>query len=227
MPRSGTTLVEQMLASHPLVHGAGELMEFEAAVAALDGLGGVPADIDGAALRRIGAGYVARVRALAPQALRITDKMPGNFRFAGLIHLALPNARIIHLRRDPIDTCLSCFSILFGGDQPFTYHLGELGRYYRAYAALMDHWRSVLPPEVMLDVHYEELVGDFEPQARRILTHCRLDWDQACAEFYNTERPVHTASAAQVRQPVYQTSVGRWRPADETLRPLLAALGRG
>jgi tetratricopeptide (TPR) repeat protein len=226
MPRSGTTLVEQMLASHPQVHGAGELSDFTAAVAGLDGPDGVPADIGGAELRRIGARYVARVRPLAPGALRITDKMPANFRFAGLIHLALPNARIIHLRRDPVDTCLSCFSILFGGDQPHTYDLGELGRYYRAYQRLMEHWRAVLPLGVMLEVQYEALVGDFEPQARRIVAHCGLEWDDACLDFYKTQRPVHTASAVQVRRPVYQTSVGRWRPPEDLLRPLLDALDR-
>ncbi len=226
MPRSGTTLVEQMLASHPQVHGAGELSDFAAAVAALDGPDGVPPDIGGEELRRIGADYLARVTPAAPMARHITDKMPANFRFAGLIHLALPNARIIHISRDPVDTCLSCFSILFGGDQPFTYELGELGRYYRGYAALMAHWRRVLPPGVMLEVRYEALVGDFEPQARRILAHCGLAWDDACLDFHNTERPVHTASAAQVRRPVYQTSVGRWRPPGDVLRPLLDALDR-
>lgn len=224
MPRSGTTLVEQMLASHPQVHGAGELGDFAAVVAALDGPAGVPADIGGAELRRIGAEYLARIAALAPTARRITDKMPANFRFAGLIHLALPNARIVHLRRDPVDTCLSCFSILFGGDQPFTYDLAELGRYYRAYAALMAHWRRVLPPGIMLEVRYEELVADFEPQARRILAHCGLAWDDSCRDFYKTERPVYTASAIQVRQPLYQTSVGRRRPPADQLRPLLDAL---
>jgi tetratricopeptide (TPR) repeat protein len=226
MPRSGTTLVEQMLASHPQVHGAGELSDFEAAVAALDGPDGVPPDIGGAELRRIGADYLARVTSAAPAAERITDKMPGNFRFAGLIHLALPNARIIHLCRNPVDTCLSCFSILFGGDQPYTYDLGELGRYHRAYAALMEHWRRLLPPGVMLEVRYEALVADFEPQARRIVAHCGLDWNDACRDFHKTERPVHTASAVQVRQPVYQTSVGRWRPPAAQLRPLLDALNR-
>ncbi len=227
MPRSGTTLVEQMLASHPEVHGAGELGDFERAVAGLGGPNGVPPDIGGDELRRIGAAYVARVRALAPWARRITDKMPANFRYAGLIHSALPNARIIHMSRDPVDTCLSCFSILFGGDQPFTYDLGELGRYYHAYQRLMAHWRSVLPPGVMLEVEYETLVADFESQARRILAYCGLEWNDACLDFQHTERPVHTASSVQVRQPVYQSSVGRRRPAEEVLRPLLQALAAG
>ncbi len=164
---------------------------------------------------------------------RITDKLPANFRYAELIHLALPNARIIHTCRDPIDTCLSCFSILFV-TQPFTYDLGELGRYYRTYARLMDHWRELLPSFVLLDVKYEELVADFEAQARRIVTHCGLEWDDRCLAFYDTRRPVRTASLVQVRQPVYQTSIRRWRPSDDVLRPLSheidlapgAALGR-
>jgi tetratricopeptide (TPR) repeat protein len=227
MPRSGTTLCEQILASHPKIHGAGELGDFEAAVAALGGAGGIPADIGGEELRAIGAGYLARVAALAPGAARITDKMPANFRFAGLIHLVLPNARLIHLRRDPVDTCLSCFSILFGGDQPFTYDLAELGRYYRAYQKLMAHWRAVLPPGVMLDVDYEALVGDFAREARGILAHCGIEWDDACLDFHKTQRPVHTASAVQVRQPIYRSSVGRWRPSQEALRPLLDALTEG
>jgi tetratricopeptide (TPR) repeat protein len=225
MPRSGTTLVEQVLASHPQVHGAGELGDFEAAVAALGGgPDGVPADIGGAELRRIGAHYLAAVSPRAPQARRITDKMPANFRFAGLIHLALPNARLVHMRRDPVDTCLSCFSLLFGGEQPYAYDLAELGRFYRAYEKLMAHWRGVLPPGVMLEVRYEELVDDFEPQVRAILAHCGLEWDEACLDFHKTERPVHTASATQVRQPLYRSSVGRWRPPDAVLRPLLDAL---
>ncbi len=221
MPRSGTTLVEQILASHPQVHGGGERRDFEVAIAGLDH----PA-ADGEDLRRVGARYVERVRALKPGAARITDKMPGNFRFAGLIHLALPNARIIHVRRDPVDTCLSCFSILFGGDLPYAYDLGELGRYYRAYASLMAHWRAVLPEGVMLEVEYEALVADFEPQARRIVGHCGLDWDDACLDFHRTQRPVWTASAIQVRRPIYDSSVGRSRPYQGMLGPLLAALGR-
>jgi tetratricopeptide (TPR) repeat protein len=223
MPRSGTSLVEQILASHPDVHGAGELGDFELAVAALGG-DGVPPDIGGAELRRIGAHYLAAVSPRAPASRRITDKMPANFRFAGLLHLALPNARLVHLRRDPVDTCLSCFSLLFGGDQPYAYDLAELGRFYRGYEKLMEHWRSVLPPGVMLEVRYEELVADFEPQVRVLLAHCGLEWDDACADFHKTERPVHTASAAQVRRPLYRSSVGRWRPADAVLRPLLEGL---
>jgi hypothetical protein len=174
-------------------------------------------------LRRLGADYLHAVRQLAPAAERITDKMPGNFLLAGLIHLALPNARIIHACRDLRDTAFSCFSLLFTGGQSYSFDLGELGRYCRGYQKLMAHWHAVMPG-VILDVHYEEVVGDLEPQARRIITHCGLDWDDACLDFYRTQRSVRTASAAQVRQPIYHSSIGRWRPHEASLQPLLQAL---
>jgi hypothetical protein len=130
------------------------------------------------------------------------------------------------LRRNPVDTCLSCFSKLFARDAlPFTYDLAELGRYYRSYEAVMAHWRRVLPEGVMLEVQYEELVADFEPQARRIIGYAGLEWDEACLRFYETQRPVRTASANQVRQPIYGNSVGRWLPYRDMLGPLLAELG--
>jgi hypothetical protein len=176
------------------------------------------------ALHLLGAAYVERVRKLAPQAAHIVDKMPANFTFVGLIHLALPHARIIHARRNAIDTCLSCFSLLFSEDQPFAYDLRELGRYYRAYDALMRHWRSVLPDDRMLEVDYEEVVGDLEGQARRILAYCDVDWHDDCLAFHRIRRPVHTASVVQVRQPIYGDSVGRWRAYGDLLRPLLQEL---
>jgi len=231
MPRSGTTLVEQVLASHPRVFGAGELMDFQRAAAAICEPPGatvpypemLPA-MSGQDLRRLGERYVEGVVTKAPAADRITDKMPGNFRVVGLIHLALSHARIIHVRRDPLDTCVSCFSKLFAGQQPFAYDLGELGRYYRAYESLMTHWRCVLPEGVMLEVQYEELIADFEPQARRIVAHCGLEWDERCLAFHETERPVRTASAMQVRQPLYRSAVGRWRDYEPWLAPLRDAL---
>lgn len=221
MPRSGTTLVEQILASLPGVHGAGELETFPSAVAEVLP---VQQKLTPETLRALGARYVRDVMAMAPDALRVTDKMPANFRFVGLIHLALPNARIIHTRRDPVDTCMSCFAQIFRGDQPFAYELAELGRYYRAYERLMDHWRRALPPGVMIEVRYEELVADLESNARRIVAHAGLDWDPACLAFYETQRTVRTASASQVRRPLYKTSVGRWRPYADLLRPLFEAL---
>jgi Sulfotransferase family len=177
-------------------------------------------------LRKVADFYLTPMQARAPGAARIVDKMLVNFRYAGLIHLAFPNARIIHAMRDPVDTCLSCFSHSFGeGDVDYSYDLGELGQYYRAYSDLMAHWRAVLPPEVMLEVQYESLVRDFETWARRIVSHCGLGWDDACL-FHKSDRIVRTASVSQVRQPVYQTSVGRWRPDIRTLAPLLDALAQ-
>ncbi len=229
MPRSGTTLVEQILASHPAVFGGGERSFFAESVAAENpggrGVLDVPA-FSGEALRRIGGRYAAKLRALAPGAARIVDKLPENFKFAGLIHLALPNARIIHVSRDPADTCFSCYSKLFAGALNYTYDLGELGRYYQAYEKLMAHWRAVLPEGTVLDVKYETLVEDLEAQARRLIAACGLEWDARCLEFHKTERGVHTASQFQVRQPIYKSSIGRWRPYENHLRPLLEVLNR-
>jgi hypothetical protein len=175
-------------------------------------------------LRRLGASYIDGLKAEAPAAGRVTDKNLANFHLLGLVNLALPNARVIHTRRDPVDTCLSCFSQLFTQDHPFTHDLGELGRFYRAYERMMAHWRVVLPAGVMLEIDYEKLVHNFETEARRIVAHCGLEWNEACRTFYETQRPVQTASVAQVRQPIYRSSVGRWRPEDVVLRPLLDAL---
>ena len=224
MPRSGSTLVEQILASHPDLTGAGELTAFrDVAAAAMrhpDEVGGM----DGGALSALGERYLETVRSGHPEAGRFTDKMPANFLLVGLIHLALPRARIIHTVRDPVDTCLSCFTTLFADGQQYSYDLVELGRHYRGYARLMAHWREVLPPGVMLEVRYEDIVADLEGQTRRMLNYCGLAWDPACLEFHLSERPVWTASTAQVRRPAYRSSVGRWRPPPEILRPLIAAL---
>ena len=231
MPRSGSTLVEQILASHPAVTAGGEMSHFEDSVTAA--LGPVedymprrePGGRRHTRLRRIADRYLAALDSLAPGAQRITDKMPANFALIGLIRLALPNARIIHTRRNALDICLSCFSTLFTA-VPYSYDLDELGRYYRAYVRLMGHWRDALPESTILDVDYEMLVSDFETQAKRIVAHCGLPWDDACLSFYKTRQPIRTASAVQVRQPLYATSVGRWRGIDpELLRPLRAALG--
>lgn len=228
MPRSGTSLLEQILASHPDVFGAGERYGFRDLVLAIAGAEGaefpeaVP-NMSSEDLHALGASYVQNVQALAPDAKRITDKMPGNFFYAGLIHLALPNARIIHVRRDPRDIAVSCFSTLFTVGHPQTYDLAELGRYIHAYEKLMEHWRRVLPQRAMIEVRYEELIGDLESQAKSIVEYCGLEWDDACLAFYKTSRPVRTASAVQVRQPIYSNSVGRWRLYEEQLEPFLHA----
>jgi tetratricopeptide (TPR) repeat protein len=231
MPRSGTTLIEQILASHEHVYGADELNLLSEGVEKLPKHWGSALKYPEFApimtpewLRWLGDNYVRAIESIAASAPHLTDKMPANFRFVGLIQLALPNARIIHARRDPVDTCFSCYSILFSGGQAFSYDLGELGRLYKGYERLMAHWHAVLPPGVMLDVQYEDLVKDFESVARRILAHCALDWSPACLAFDKTRRPVRTASAAQVRQPLYSKAVGRWRPYARMLQPLLDEL---
>jgi len=231
MPRSGTTLIEQILASHSAVFGAGEREDLNQAVLARFGPRDAAATfpeclstVTPETLRQFATHYLEGIIERAPRARRIVDKMPLNYLFVGLIHLALPNARIIHAVRDPVDTCFSCFSLLFAGHQPFAYDLGELGRYYRAYEALMAHWRSVLPHGVMIDVNYEDVVADLETQARRMLTHCDLDWQPQCLDFYKTPRGVRTASSTQVRQPIYRHAIGRWRRYEEFLQPLLQAL---
>ena len=231
MERSGSTLVEQIIASHPQVFGRGELKHFVGAVKGIKtkfgGAATYPELVTGMTdedFRDLGARYLAEIECLAPDTIRVTDKMLRNFTFAGLIHLALPNAPIIHTIRDPVDTCLSCFSKLFNEGQNHTYDLAELGRYYRHYQALMAHWHRVLPPGRILDVRYEDVVADLEGQARRIIAHCGLNWDPHCLSFYQTQRPVRTASATQVRQPVYDSSIARWRAYEPFLLPLTAEL---
>jgi len=232
MPRSGTTLVEQILASHPRVRGAGELRDMNDTINSVRGSDGHPAGypefvprLSPSDLARIGEAYTSKLAKRAPGAERVTDKMPSNFYFVGLIHLALPGAKILHTRRNPVDTCVSCFSKLFAGEQNQTYDLAELGRYYRAYHRLMAHWRAVLPAGAFLDVQYEDVVADTETQAKRILEYCGLAWTPRVLDFHRTERPVKTASARQVRQPIYRSSVARWRNYERFLGPLLAELG--
>jgi hypothetical protein len=237
MPRSGSTLVEQILASHPQVFGAGETDAFHTGLSIV-GLrttersspDSVP-EWTAEDLRRAADQYLRLLGRDLPlfedrtNVKRITDKMLSNFQYVGLIHLQLPQARIIHTRRDPVDTCLSCFSIQFAALR-YTCDLGELGRYYAAYTSLMDHWRAVLPAGRMLEVQYERVVDDFEVMARTIISHCGLEWDDACLRFYETQRPVRTSSVTQVRRPIYRNSVGRWRPDADALRPLLDGLSR-
>ncbi len=231
MSRSGTTLVEQILASHPLVHGAGELHLLRqclylelGSVASDDELPQRLVCLDDKGMNRIGARYSAAARELAPAAARVTDKLPGNMALVGLIHLIFPRARIIHCVREPLDTCVSCFSKHFTTGHDFSYELGELGRFYRLYEELMQHWRTVLPPGRMLEVRYEDMVADMEAQARRLLAYCGLPWNDACLRFYESARPVRTASLAQVRRPIYASSVGRWKRYESYLLPLRQVL---
>lgn len=231
-PRSGTTLVEQIVASHPDVHGAGERDFMGEIASALHAPGNTAIAfpeclplLPPETLRRAGDAYVARLRALAPAATRITDKFPLNYYFLGLIRLILPRSRILHVRRDPMDSCLSCFATHFSANLAFTYDLAELGRNYRLYLDMMELWRRVLPEGSMLEVDYEAVVGDLEGQARRIIDHCGLPWDERCLAFHRTHRSVRTASIVQVRQPIYRSSLARWRRYEKHLGPLIEALG--
>ncbi|MFL9946951.1 sulfotransferase [Paraburkholderia agricolaris] len=229
MPRSGTTLIEQIVSSHPQVTGAGELSALRLVV---DGSGLFPEKVktlagQGAAqfLDHLGQAYLSRVAPLAEGRARLVDKMPGNFLYAGLIPLILPGARVIHVRRDPVDTCLSCYTKLFGGEQQFTYNQSELGVFYRHYERLMAHWREVLPSERFIEVDYETVVDNLEGEARRLVDFLGLPWDAACLSFHDNRRVVRTASVNQVRQPIYKTSKGRWQAYAGYLAPLLEALG--
>jgi tetratricopeptide (TPR) repeat protein len=234
MPRSGSTLVEQVLASHSKVFGAGEIRNLDTAILGL-GSGRFESerffdDLPGFSrkhLYRVGAAYLASLGDAPASAQRITNKLLGNFLDVGLIHLVLPTARIVHIVRDPVDTCVSRFSKLIVPGQAYSYELAELGRYHRAYEQLMAHWRSVLPPEVMIELSYEAMVADLPGEARRLVEFCGLEWETACLDFHRTERVVTTPSRSQVRQPLYDSAVGRWRRHAEFLQPLLQALERG
>ena len=222
MPRSGTSLVEQILASHPAVFGAGERTWIGALAGEL--LPDYPDNITAEAVAALGRRYLARLQALAPNATRITDKLPANFRHLGLIHRALPGARLIHIRRDPRDTCFSCYSKLFRNGLNFAYDQRELGRYYKAYERLMAHWRAVLPKGILLEVEYERLVAEFETQCRRIVDFCGLAWDERVLRFHENARAVRTLSELQVRKPLFSDSIGRWQRYEAFLGPLLEAL---
>lgn len=231
MPRSGTTLVEQILASHPDVHGAGELDDFRTMVKRLpDRLGdGRPfpervATLDRDATGALARDHLASLGARAPWAMRITDKMTGNYLRLGLIALLLPGATVIHCLRDPIDTCVSCYCQNFAHGLRFTYGLDRLGLVYRQHERLMDHWRQVLPLRIN-ELRYEELIADQDTLSRRIVAACELPWRDSCLSFHKQTRQVRTASFWQVRQPLYATSVGRWRRFAAHLGPLREALG--
>ena len=231
MPRSGSTLVEQILASHPQTYGAGEIKVLHRSLGALrDRFPSIPkypamvGALEPAHCEQIARAYLAEVQQDAAGAARITDKLLTNYFFVGLINLLFPNAKIIHTRRNPVDTCLSAYTKLFKDDMPHSYDFGELGRYYRRYEDLMAHWESVLPAGVMRTVDYESVIDDLELNARALVDHVGLEWDDACLAFHKSTRPVKTASVAQVRKPIYKTSVERWRRYGDGLAPLLEAL---
>ena len=229
MPRSGTSLVEQIISSHSQVFGAGELSTLSSVAVRVFANKEVPypdalPECDGKILRDIGEMYIELTTRRFGDAPHMTDKMPHNFMNVGLIRLALPNAKIVHCQRHPMDTCLSIFKNAFSESHNYAYNMEELGTYYREYLRLMEHWRSVFPG-AMYEISYESLVDDTEPQARRLLEYCELDWEPACLEFYKTKRVVNTVSATQVRQPIYKSSVALWKRYGERLQPLIDALG--
>ncbi len=182
-------------------------------------------DMTAVRLAEMGRKYAEGLKARAPQAKHITDKMPANFLNVGLIHLILPNAKIVHVNRDPLDTCISCYTRMFAHNQNQTYDLNELGRFYRGYHGLMKHWREVLPKSAFYDIQYEALVDDTEAEAKKLIGYCGLEWDDACLSFHETKRSIRTASVHQVRQPIYKTSVARWKKYEKFLGPLIEGLG--
>lgn len=211
MPRSGTTLAEQILAAHPAVSGAGELMYWSQHAAQAS-------DVEGH--RRLGTDYLQQIRRRAGDARRVIDKMPANFLHLGLIHAALPRARIIHLQRDPVDTCLSIYFQHFEGFHSYANDLEDLAHYYREYRRLMAHWRAALPAGIMLEVSYAALVDDPERYSRQMLAFIDLPWDARCLHFHQQQRTVLSASKWQVRQPISRHSLERWRHYEDYLGPL-------
>ena len=232
MPRSGSTLIEQILDSHSQIHGAGELSYLSDVIADTAGLEiGMSymdwlKDADDAVLHDMGQRYVEKLRQHGEGELRIVDKMPGNFFYTGLIHKMLPNAKIIHSMRDPMDICISNFTRMFKQSMAFAYDLGELGQYCRACHEMMAHWQTVIPSQNFLELHYEALVGDVEQQAKELIAFCGLEWEASCLDFYNNKRIVKTASHAQVIQPIYNSSVKRWKKYEAHIEPLMAALAK-
>ncbi|MEH6725975.1 MAG: sulfotransferase [Hyphomicrobiales bacterium] len=231
MPRSGTTLAEQILSSHPSVFGAGELTGMGNAISYIAQKaddGRFPEDVcllEDSEFAKLGSEYLTVLQKFAPEdAPRVIDKMPNNFLTAGLIHLILPNAKIVHMRRDLRDVAVSNFTTMFNTGMEHTYNLAELGRYLRGYWNHMEHWRNVLPQDAMLEIQYEDLIQDLETYAKSLVAYCGLPWDEACLSFYESTRSVRTASVTQVRQPIYTSSVGRWKVYEKHLGPLLSEL---
>ena len=228
LPRAGSTLLEQILASHSQIDGTQELPNIGALAYQLDGRRAISdqprypyclEDIDASELQKFGEKFLADTHIHRRGAPFFIDKMPNNFRHIGLIHLILPNAKIIDARRDPLSCCFSGFKQLFSSGQEFTYGLEQIGQYYNDYLSLMEHWDRVLPDKI-LRIHHEDVVADLESQVRRLLDYCELPFEQACVDFHNTERSVRTPSSEQVRQPIFTTSLDAYKPYEPWLEPL-------
>jgi tetratricopeptide (TPR) repeat protein len=232
LPRAGSTLLEQILASHSQVEGTTELADVPRLVSSLSGREGsgqpqfpdILLHLDASRCRALGEGYLKDTLDYRQGKPFFIDKMPNNFRNIGLIHLMLPNARIIDARRDAMDCCFSNFKQLYANGHPFAYSLGDVGHYYRVYVEMMEHWDNVLPGRV-LRVNHDDVLADLEGSVRRLLDYCGLPFEQACLEFHKTERRVHTASSEQVRRPINRDGVEQWKPYSEWLGPLREALG--
>ncbi len=233
LPRSGSTLLEQILASHSQVEGTQELADVQRIVLELQGPNsdldnprypGALADLTESDARALGERYLADTRVYRGERPFFIDKMPNNFRHIGLIHLMLPNARIIDARREPMACCFSNLKQLFAQGQEFTYSVEDIARYYRTYLELMRHWDEVLPGRV-LRVQHEDVVDDLEVSVRRLLAHCDLPFEASCIDFHKTKRSVRTPSSEQVRQPIFRDSLDQWRQFAPWLGPLKAALG--
>jgi tetratricopeptide (TPR) repeat protein len=233
LPRSGSTLLEQILASHSLVDGTKELPDILALARRLGGkrkkedvsrYPAILAELSDQQFRELGEEYLERTRIQRGNAPFFVDKMPNNFFHLGLMNRMMPNAKFIDARRHPMAACFSGFTQLFAKGQPFTYGLVNVGRYYKDYVTMMDHWDAVMPGRV-LRIQYEEVVADTETQVRRLLDYCRLPWEDACLNFHETERAVRTASSEQVRQPIYSSGLEHWRNFEADLDKLKAALG--
>ena len=232
MPRTGTTLLERMLASHSQIHSAGELPNFSQQVAAMGRCDNperarAPRDLVAASLNfdmaELGANYLDSVRELTGSSARMIDKLPFNYLNVALIHLSLPASTIIHVCRDPMDTCYAVYKTLFQRAYPFSYDLDDLARYFIAYWKLMQHWRQVMPGR-MIELQYEALVHNPIEEGRRMIEACNLNWETSMQEFHRNPTASMTASASQVRRPVYRSSVGKWRRYEMELRPLYERL---
>ncbi len=233
MPRSGTTLVERILDSHSEVSSAGELNNFSQEMMRQVKSSGVAiksrldliAKTKNLNFLELGKSYVESVRPLVNDSHYFIDKLPFNYLYAGLIHLAMPNAKIINLQRSPMDTCYAVYKQLFKDAYPFSYDLEELGHYFVAYQQLMDHWNTVMPG-VIYSLSYERLVTDVESETRKLVSHCGLTWQDQCLRFYDNTAASTTASASQVRLPAYTSSIGRWRHYESQLQPILSIFER-
>jgi hypothetical protein len=231
MPRTGSTMVERIISSHSQVQSAGELSTLSVEMVkmvnecnqSVDRLA-LPAHAAALPMQELGQRYLDGVAPARDGSPRFVDKLPLNSLNIGLIHGAFPNASIIHVIRNPMDTCYAIYKYLFKHGYPFSYDLAELANYYAHYVALMDHWRAVLPAGRIYDIHYEQVVTDLAGEARKLIDHLGLAWEQGCEDFHASEHATTTGSASQVRQPVYQSSVGKWRRYEKQLEPLSNAL---